>query len=94
MIRSPTAIDEFPYPTAIDEFPRIIEQNENLAQIEKFYYLRGLLQGNAKSAVEGLTLNENNYMEVLGLLKTRFGDEKLLQATFIDSLFIFLCHVS
>ena len=74
------------YPTAIDSFTRIIDQNGNLAQIEKFYYLRGLLQGNAKSTVEGLTLNENNYMEALELLKARFGDEKLLQATFIDSL--------
>ena len=74
------------YPTFIDSLTRIIDQNENLAQIEKFYYLRGLLQGKAESTVEGLTLNENNYMEALELLKARFGDEKLLQATFIGSL--------
>ena len=78
--------DAMSYPTFIDSFIRIIDQNENLAQIEKCYYLRGLLQGKAKSAVGGLTLNENNYMEALELLKVRFGDEKLLQATFIDSL--------
>ena len=78
--------DAMSYPTFIDSFTRIIDQNENLTQIEKFYYLRGLLQGKAKSTVEGLTLNENNYMDALELLKARFGDEKLLQATFIDSL--------
>ena len=31
-------------------------------------------------------LSNENYREALGLLKERFGDTKLLQASFIDSL--------
>ena len=74
------------FPAFIDSFSRIIDENSSLADIEKFYYLRGLLKGKAKMTLEGLTLSEDNYQEALNLLKARFGDKKLLQANFVDSL--------
>ena len=74
------------YPSFINSFEEIIDKNSNLAEVEKFYYLRGLLKGKAKSTIEGFILTEENYKEALDLLKKRFGDKKLLQANFIGSL--------
>ena len=78
--------DELSYPTFLDSFNPIIDRNDALSDIEKFYYLKGLLRGKAKATIEGLTLSEGNYKEALELLKQRFGDKKLLQASFIDAL--------
>ena len=74
------------YPAFIDSFKRIIHENSSLADIEKFYYLRGLLKGKAKNTVEGLNLSEENYKEAIDLLEKRYGDKKLLQASFVDTL--------
>ena len=78
------------YPSFINSFDEIIEKNDSLATVEKFYYLRGLLRGKAKTTIEGFTLTEENYKEALGLLKERFGDKKLfmicsnLRVSFLD----------
>ena len=50
--------DELSYPTFFDSFNRIIDRNDALSDIEKFYYLKGLLRGKAKATIEGLTLSE------------------------------------
>ena len=74
-------------PTFINFCEEIIDRNNSLADVEKFYYIwRGLLKGKAKSTIDGFKLTDRNYKEALDLLKERFGDNKLLQASFIDSL--------
>ena len=72
--------DPLSYPTFINPFEEIIDKNNSLANVEKFYYLRGfgLLKGKAKSTIDGFTLTDSNYKEALNLLKERFGDNKLL----------------
>ena len=44
------------------------------------------MKGKAKITIDGFPLTDKNYKEALYLLKARFGDNKLLQASFIDSL--------
>ena len=44
------------------------------------------MKGKAKSTIDGFPLTGRNYKEALDLSKARFWDNKLLQASFIDSL--------
>ena len=75
--------DPVNYPAFIDSFCRIIHENTSLTDIEELYYLGGLLRCKAKATIEGLALSEVNYREALDLYEERFGDKKLLQASFV-----------
>ena len=75
------------YQTFMDSFESSINSNERLNNVDKFLYLKGLLNGKALHTIEGLSLTEENYSEALQLLKNRFGDKKLLIATYFDALF-------
>ena len=52
----------------------------------KFTYLKGLLQGEAKSCIEGLTLTSENYKIACEILKQRFGRKELVVFSHIQSL--------
>lgn len=45
-----------------------------MSDIEKFSYLKGKLQGQAQSAISGLTLSNENYEVAVDILKERFRD--------------------
>ena len=74
------------YQTFMDSFESSINSNNRLNDVDKFLYLKGLLKGKALNTIEGLTLTADNYKEAMKLLQSRFGDKKLLIATFFDSL--------
>ena len=74
------------YQSFMDSYESSINSSEQLTDIEKFLYLKGLLKGRALNTIEGLSLTDANYKEALNLLETRFGDKKLLIATFFDAL--------
>ena len=87
----PVDIDPFEgdpllYPSFMNAFEAMIDNNTNLAEVQKFCYLRGLVKGKAKTTIDGFVYTDGNYREALNLLKERFGDTKLLQASFIGSL--------
>ena len=73
----------------MDSYESSINSSEQLTDIEKFLYLKGLLKGRALNTIEGLSLTDANYKEALNLLETRFGDKNLLIATFCDALLNF-----
>ena len=54
-----------------DSFESAIDQNETLAKIDKFSYLRGLLIEPARSAIAGFSLTSANYKAAIQLLKKR-----------------------
>ena len=83
--------DPLKYPSFMSTFEEMIHRNPKLAEVQKFYYLRGLLRGKAKSTIEGFVFTDGNYREALDLLKQRFGDTKMLQASFISSLMNLKC---
>ena len=78
--------DPLKYPAFINAFDEIIDKNPRLPDVQKFYYLRSLLKGKAKTTISGFVLTDSNYREALNLLKKRYGDNKLLQSRFISSL--------
>ena len=61
-------------------------RNHSLSEIDKFNYLRSLLQGPALDAVSGLTLTAANYDEAVSVLEKRFGNKQQIVAKHMDML--------
>lgn len=59
-----------------DSYEVAIHSNRSLSDIEKFNYLRSLLQGPALDAIAGLTLTAGNYREAVDVLNKRFGNKQ------------------
>ena len=57
-----------------DTFKATVDNNPNLTNIEKLNYLNSKLVGEAKSAVSGILLSNENYSVAVTLLRERFGD--------------------
>jgi len=69
-----------------DSFESSIDGNEGLSSVDKFSYLRGLLEGPAKSTIAGLSLTSANYGEALGLLKKRYGKKNVVERAHVKEL--------
>ncbi len=55
--------------------------SDKLSEVDKFAYLRGLLEEPARSTVAGFALTVDNYNDTIELLKRRLGrDEKIRRA--------------
>ena len=63
-----------------------IHDNASLLDIDKFNYLRLLLQGSALDALSGLTLTAANYKEAVTVLERRFGNKQQIVAQHMDIL--------
>ena len=59
-----------------DSYQVAVHANRSLSDIEKFNYLRSLLQGPALEAIAGLTLTAANYTEAVEVLQKRFGNKQ------------------
>ena len=54
--------------------------------MNKFSYLRGLLEGSAKSIIAGFALTAANYEAAVTLLKKQFGKRNLIQRAHVEEL--------
>ena len=54
-------------------FESSVHQNTGLSVIDKFSYLRALLEGAAARSIQGLALTEGNYCAAIDILKEQFG---------------------
>ena len=69
------------------EFVRAtIHENDTLDDIDKFNYLRGLLQCTAIEAISGLAPTSANYQGAVPILEKRFGNKPLTVARHMDAL--------
>ena len=59
-----------------DTFEATVDQNSHLSNIEKLSYLNSKLTGEAKQAVSGIYLSNDNYDITKTLLKERFGNSQ------------------
>ena len=57
-----------------DSYKSAIHLNSALSDVDKFNYLRSLLEKSAYDAIAGLTLSAANYREAIEILKKRFGN--------------------
>ena len=63
-----------------------MHNSTELSDVDKFNYLRSLLERNAYEAVAGLTLSSTNYCEAIDILKKRFGNKELIISKHMDTL--------
>ncbi|XP_060591141.1 uncharacterized protein LOC132746060 [Ruditapes philippinarum] len=59
-----------------DSFSSAVHENDNLSPVDKFNYLKGKLVGEARGAIAGLTLSNENYGIAITIIKERFGDKQ------------------
>ena len=67
-------------------FKVAIDENSKLSDIEKFTYLRSLVEGNAESAIAGLPLTSANYKGALEILQNRFAQKQVIINAHMDTL--------
>ena len=65
--------DKINWPEFWDSFESTIHRNTTLSDIEKFGYLQSKLGGEAKRAISGLLMSNENYKIAIDILKERFG---------------------
>ncbi len=56
------------------------------SDLDKFNYLRSLLERSAYEAIAGLTLSSANYAEAVAILKKRFGNKQLIVSKHMETL--------
>lgn len=69
-----------------DSYHSTIHTNGHLSDIDKFNYLRSLLDNTAYDAIAGLALSAANYQEAVEVLKKRFGNRQLIISRHMESL--------
>ncbi len=74
------------WPVFWDSCESAIHNNAELSSIDKFNYLRSLLERSAYDAIAGLTLSAENYHEAVEILKKRFGNKQMIIAKHMETL--------
>ena len=69
-----------------DSFKASVHDNTTLSPVDKFNYLRGLLQRSALEAISGLALTDANYPEAVSILERRFGNKQQIISKHMDTL--------
>ena len=58
-----------------DSFTSMIDSNESISNVEKFYYLDSALSGEAARVISALGISEENYTIAWNAFKARYEDE-------------------
>ena len=69
-----------------DSFKSAIHENSALSEIDKFNYLKSLLERSSREAIAGLTLTAANYREAVSILHKRFGNKQQIISRHMELL--------
>ena len=69
-----------------DSYNSAIHQNDDLTDVDKFNYLRSVLERTAYESISGLTLSSANYQEAIDILQKRFGNKQLIISKHMEIL--------
>ena len=69
-----------------DSYESAVHNNRELTDVEKFNYLRSLLERSAHEAIAGLTLSSANYQEAVDILHKRFGNKQQIISKHMELL--------
>ena len=69
-----------------DSYKSAVHDNESLSKIDKFNYLKSLLEGPASRAIQGLTLSILNYDSAVEILEERFGKPQQIISAHMDEI--------
>ena len=67
-----------------DSFQSSIDKNASLSAVDKFAYLRSLVQEPARSTIAGFALTSANYEAAVQALKKRYGKEIAIQRAHVN----------
>lgn len=70
-----------------DTFNSLIDQNQALSKVQKFYYLNSCLKGDAQNIVHSLEITEQNYDIAWDLLKKRYENKRIIINSHLKSIF-------
>ena len=80
--------DPVKWTTFWDSYQSAIHLNPDLSEVDKFNYLRSLLDSTAFEAIAGLTLSSANYQQAIEILRKRFGNKQVIISKHMDTLMI------
>ena len=69
-----------------DSYSNAVHNNQELKNIDKMNYLKGLITCNAARAISGLPMTSQNYEKAIEILKERFGRNQVLINAHMESL--------
>ena len=69
-----------------ESFESAIHKNTTLSDVERFQYLKSLLEGSAAQTISGLALTSSNYDHAVQLLDKRFGNKQVIISKHIELL--------
>ena len=69
-----------------DRFSSSVHNQENISDIDKFSYLKGLLSDSANECISGLTLSSGNYEAAVNILKDRYANPQVIISAHMDAL--------
>ncbi|XP_058826484.1 uncharacterized protein LOC131686241 [Topomyia yanbarensis] len=70
-----------------DLFTSLIHWKTELPEVEKFHYLKGCLEGEAKALIDPIKITRGNYVIAWEMLLKRYNNSKLLKKRQVESLF-------
>ena len=77
-----------------DSFESSVHHNDSLSGIQRFSYLRSLLQGDAARVIEGFPLTHINYIQAVELLMERFVQDHQIVYSYMQGLLELPCPTS
>ena len=69
-----------------DSYKSAVHENEELSDIDKFSYLRHLLEDSTRKAISGLELTATNYKEAAKLPEKRFAKPEIIKDAHINEI--------
>lgn len=70
-----------------DIFVSLVHNNESLTRVQKFYYLRGSLSGEAASLIRTIAATEANYDSAWATLESRYHNRRMIVGHLVTRLF-------
>ena len=70
----------------LDIFTAVIDKNTNLSDVERLFYLRNYLKGEAFTLINTLPIVNSSYKDALDILKNRYDNETMLINCHINSI--------
>lgn len=74
-----------------DLFVSLVHSSTNLSTIQKFYYLRSSLAGEALKLIQTIPISNEQYSVAWNLLISHYQNPRRLKRTYVQSLFEFPC---
>lgn len=74
------------YQTFLELFDAVIDSNQKLQPVQKLFYFRKYLKGEALSLIEGLPLTGDSYIRARELLKCRYDNKFLVVTNHVQAL--------